>query len=149
MIGNDRALRMHAGQEPINVPEMVQAAGLLRELVVGNAPPDAISINNNNVYAKYVNLNRGGLILDGSWVTPAIKPEIQENLVVMPFPLIPGGAQTQQNVERDLTSLLYVGAKSIQDAERRPYVMELARRLSSKAAQKATESRTGGNLARA
>src|SRR3954470_19601762 len=40
--GNQRAMRMHAGLEPIDVPEMVHAATLLRDLVVGYTPADAI-----------------------------------------------------------------------------------------------------------
>ena len=135
-IGNPRAMRMHAGAEPIDVPEMVQAAERLHDLVVGYAPLDAISISNDNVYAKYVNTNRGALILDGSWVTPVIKPEVQEHMVVLSFPLIPGGAQTEKNVERDLTSLWYASAAAMADADRRPYVQELIRRLSSRAAEK-------------
>jgi ABC-type glycerol-3-phosphate transport system substrate-binding protein len=135
-VGNERALRMHAGLEPINVPEMVKAAGLLAELVVGNIPADAISIQNDSVYAKYVNTNRGGLIMDGSWVTPSIKPAVQENLVVLEFPLVPGGAQKQRNVERDLTGLWYVADKSLRDDAKRPYVLQLVRRLSSRAAAK-------------
>ena len=47
MIGNPRALRMHSGQEPINVPEMVTAATMLHDLVVGHIAADAISINNS------------------------------------------------------------------------------------------------------
>jgi raffinose/stachyose/melibiose transport system substrate-binding protein len=135
-VGNDRALRMHAGKEPINVPEMVKAAELLKQLVVGNVPGDAIAIRNEAVYAKYVNTDRGALIMDGSWVTPTIKPEVQAHLVVLEFPLLPGGAQTQRNVERDLTGLFYVSAKSMRDNERRPYVLELVRRLTSRQAGK-------------
>jgi raffinose/stachyose/melibiose transport system substrate-binding protein len=135
-VGNERALRMHSGQEPINVPEMVVAATLLRELVVGNVPSDAISIQNDSVYAKYVNTNRGGLIMDGSWVTPTIKAAVQENLVVLEFPLIPGGAQKQRNVERDLTSLWYLSEKSVADDEKRPYILQLIRHLSSRNAAK-------------
>jgi raffinose/stachyose/melibiose transport system substrate-binding protein len=135
-LGNERALRMHSGQEPINVPEMVAAMQNLRELVVGNIPADAISIQNDSVYAKYVNTNRGALILDGSWVTPTIKPAVQENLVVLDFPLIPGGAQKQRNVERDLTSLWYVSAKSMRDDEKRPYVLQLIRHLASRQSAK-------------
>ena len=132
MVGNPRALRMHSGQEPIAVPEMVAAAGLLRELVVGHTASDAISINNDAVYAKYVNAGRGGLIIDGSWITPNIKPEVQANLVLLRFPSVPGGAQTEGNIERDLTGLWYAGAKPMRDEERRPYIQELLRRLSSR-----------------
>ena len=131
-LGNERALRMHSGREPIDVPEMVQAMARLRELVVGYTPADAISITNDSVYAKYVNTNRGGLIIDGSWVTPSIKQSVQDNLVVLDFPLIPGGAQTQRNVERDLTSLWYASAQSVDDTARRPYVLELIRFLGSR-----------------
>ena len=136
MVGNPRALRMHSGQEPIDVPEMVTAATMLHDLVVGHIPADAISINNDAVYAKYVNSGRGALAMDGSWVTPTIKKEVLDNIVVLPFPLLPGGAQTDKNVERDLTSLWYVGAKPMRDAARWPYVQELVRRLSSRAAEK-------------
>lgn len=136
MVGNPRALRMHSGQEPINVPEMVAAATMLRDLVVGHIPADAISINNDAVYAKYVNTGRGALMIDGSWVTPTIKPEVLENIDVLAFPLLPGGAQTERNVERDLTSLWYAGAKPMADALKRPYLQELIRRLSSRGAEK-------------
>lgn len=136
LVGNARALRMHSGQEPINVPEMVTAATMLRDLVVGFTPADAISINNDGVYAKYVNSGRGALVIDGSWVTPTIKPEVLDSMEVLPFPLLPGGAQTERNVERDLTSLWYCGARSMRDESRRPYVQELVRRLSSRAAEK-------------
>lgn len=132
IVGNERAMRMHGSLEPINVPEMIHAATLLRELVVGNAPDDAIAIKNEAVYAKYVNANRGGLILDGSWITPQIKPEIQKDLVVMEFPLIPGGFQKERNVERDLSTLWYMSAKAMADNDKRPYVLELLRRLSSR-----------------
>jgi hypothetical protein len=57
-------------------------------------------------------------------------------MVVLSFPLIPGGTETQQSAERDLTSLWYVSAKAMADADRRPYVQELVRRLSSRAAEK-------------
>ncbi len=136
MVGNPRAMRMHAGLEPINVPEMVTAARHLRELVVGHIPADAISINNDAVYAKYVNAGRGALIMDGAWVTPTIKPEVQSSLAVLNFPLIPGGAQTEQNIERDLTSLWYCSAKSMRDDAKRPYIQELVKRLSSRTAEK-------------
>jgi ABC-type glycerol-3-phosphate transport system substrate-binding protein len=136
MVGNPRALRMHSGQESIKVPEMVTAATMLRDLVVGFIPSDAISINNDAVYAKYVNSSRGALIIDGSWVTPTIRPEVLDKIEVLSFPLLPGGVQTECNVERDLTSLWYCGAKSMRDDAKRPYVQELVRRLSSRAAEK-------------
>lgn len=135
-IGNDRALRMHAGLEAINVPEMVRAAELLRELVVGNVPEDAIAIKNDVVYAKYVNANRGALMIDGSWSTPQISTDVQKNLVALEFPLIPGGFQKERNVERDLTTLVYTSAKAIADSDKRPYVQELVRRLVSRESAK-------------
>ena len=136
MVGNPRALRMHSGQEPINVPEMVTAMTMLRDLVVDHTPADAITINNDAVYAKYVNTGRGALMIDGSWVTPTIKAEVLDSIEVLSFPLLPGGAQTERNVERDLTSLWYAGAKPMREDAKRPYIQELIRRLSSRAAEK-------------
>ncbi len=143
MVGNPRALRMHGGKEPIDVPEMVTAMEALHELVVGNVPDDSIAISNDNVYAKYVNRNRGALIMDGSWVTAAIKPEVQDNLVALSFPTIPGGAQAKPYAERDLTSLWYLSAAAMADEAKRPYLMELARRISSRDAEKYYAERTG------
>jgi hypothetical protein len=65
-VGNDRAMCMHSSQEPIAVPEMLAAMQKLHDLVVSNVPVDAISIQNDSVYAKYVNTNRGALMIDGS-----------------------------------------------------------------------------------
>lgn len=135
-LGNDRALRMHSGREPIVVPEMVEAATRLRQLVVGNVPEDAITLRNDAVYAKYVNANRGALVIDGSFAGPQIAPAMRDKFVVLDFPLIPGGAQTETNVERDLTTLWYAGARPFADAAKRPYIMELMRRLSSRGAAK-------------
>jgi raffinose/stachyose/melibiose transport system substrate-binding protein len=143
MVGNDRALRMHAGKEPINVPEMAQALEYVHQLVVGNVPDDAIAITNDNVYAKYVNRNRGGLIMDGSWVTAAIKPDVQKNLVVLSFPVIPGGVQSTPHAERDLTSLWYLSAASMADETKVPFLLELTRRLSSREADEFYVERTG------
>jgi ABC-type glycerol-3-phosphate transport system substrate-binding protein len=143
MVGNARALRMHSGKEPIDVPEMVLAMQHLRDLVVGYVPDDAIAISNDNVYAKYVNRNVGGLIIDGSWVTAAIKPEVQNNLAVLTFPVIPGGAQKEPSAERDLTSLWYLSAAAMADSAKKPYLMELARRLSSRDAERYYAETTG------
>ena len=77
-----------------------------------------------------MNSGRGALASDGSWVTPTISKEVLDTIVVLQFPLLPGGAQTEKNVERDLTSLWYLGAKPMRDEARRPYIQELARHLS-------------------
>ena len=136
LIGNERALRMHSGQEPINVPEMVEAARLVAELVVGKTPADAIAIDNNAAYAKYVNDNRGAMWVDGSFALGQLSDPIRNSLVPLDFPLIPGGVEKEFRTERDLTSLWYVNARSYQDDVKRPYIQELIRRLTSRDAAK-------------
>lgn len=130
--GNAQALQMHSGQAPIGTPEMVEAMRNLQTLVVGNVPEDAITLKNDDVYPKYVNPGVTAMVIDGSWATGRIDKAVQDKMTVLNFPLIPGGAQTETNVERDLTTLWYMGAKGYADDEKRPYLLELVRRLSSR-----------------
>jgi raffinose/stachyose/melibiose transport system substrate-binding protein len=131
LVGNDRALAMFRGEEPINVPEMVEAATLVQQLVVGKTPEDAIAIDNNTAYAKYVNADRGAMWVDGSFAIGQLSPELQAKVVPLDFPFVPNGAETEPRVERDLTSLWYVNARSYEDEGKRPYIQELIRRLTS------------------
>src|SRR5690606_4045051 len=111
LIGNERALRIHSGQEPFNTPEMIEAAELVASLVVGKTPEDAIAIDNNTAYAKYVNDNRGAMWVDGSFALAQLSEELLSTVVPLDFPLIPGGVETEFRVERDLTSMWYVSSR--------------------------------------
>lgn len=133
-LGNERAVNIHGGLEPANVPEMVEAAAFVQELLTGNLPEDAISTSNDQVYAKYINTQRAALMIDGSFRISMIDPAIEDNLVVIDFPIVPGGVQTEHSVERDLASLWYASAARYNDDERRPYIQELIRRLTSREA---------------
>jgi ABC-type glycerol-3-phosphate transport system substrate-binding protein len=132
LIGNERALRIHSGQEPFNTPEMIEAAELVASLVVGKTPEDAIAIDNNTAYAKYVNDNRGAMWVDGSFALAQLSEELLSTVVPLDFPLIPGGVETEFRVERDLTSMWYVSSRSYEDDVKRPYIQELIRRLTSR-----------------
>ena len=136
LIGNERALRMFSGAEPINVPEMLEAATLVQQLVAGKTAEDAIAIDNNTAYAKYVNDNRGAMWVDGSFAIGQLNEDLQGKVVALDFPLIPDGVETEFRVERDLTSLWYVNSRSYEDDVKRPYIQELIRRLTSLAAAK-------------
>jgi raffinose/stachyose/melibiose transport system substrate-binding protein len=133
-LGNEKAINIHGGLEPVNTPEMLQAATLVQKLLTGNIPADAISTSSDLVYAKYTNPQRAALLMDGSFRLQAIDPKIADNLVQLDFPLVPGGAQKEFSVERDLTALWYASAKQYDDEERRPYIQELIRRLTSREA---------------
>jgi ABC-type glycerol-3-phosphate transport system substrate-binding protein len=136
MFGNARALNIHAGKEPYNVPEAVKAAELIKELFIGNIPEDAIALDENAVLAKYINTSKAAFVIDGSWENPNITKETQEKMLVLEFPLVPGGAEKEKGIEKDLTNLWYVGAKSWADADKQPVIKELLKRLSSRDAGK-------------
>ncbi len=135
-LGNDRALRMHSGEEPINVPEMVEAARHVAQLVVGKTAEDAIAIDNPTAYAKYVNTERAAMWIDNSNSLGLLTEDMRAKMVPMDFPLIPGGQETDFRTERDLTSLWYVATNSYADDVKRPYIQELIRRLTSREAAK-------------
>ncbi len=136
MVGNARALNMHAGKEPYNVPEIVNAAKLLQTLVIGKMPPDASALDQQAVIAKYINTGKAAFVIDGSFEIPLLDKAVQEKMVVLEFPLVPGGSQTEKNVERDLTNLVYVNGKSWSDPDRQPVVKELIKRFTSRDAGK-------------
>ena len=96
MMGNQRALNMHAGKEPYNTPEAVKAAEMMKELFVGNIPEDAIALDENAVLAKYINPSKAAFVIDGSWENPNITKETQEKMQVLEFPLVPGGAEKEK-----------------------------------------------------
>ncbi|MCU6790934.1 extracellular solute-binding protein [Paenibacillus sp. WQ 127069] len=146
MLTNERALKMHSGQESMNVPEVVKALTLLKELVVGNIPEDAVALNTDAVISKYINTEKSALFESGSFSTPLIKPEIQAKMVAIDFPLIPDGAQKTKTIEKDLTNLYYVSAKSWADTDKRPYIQELLRRLTSREAGKSYAEKAGQNI---
>lgn len=136
VVGNERALRMHSAQEPINVPDMLKVAQLVQQLVVGKVPTDAIAIDNGTAYAKYVNDNRGAMWVDGSFALGQVSDAVRDKMVVLSFPTIPGGVEQEPRTERDLSTLWYVSAKAYAEETKRPYIQELIRRLSSRAAGK-------------
>jgi ABC-type glycerol-3-phosphate transport system substrate-binding protein len=136
MIGNQRARDMHAGLEEYNVPEVLEAAKLMEELFIGYLPEDAIALDAAAVNAKYINTGEAALMILGSWENANIAPEIQEKLIVLEFPLVPGGVETEKFVEKDLTNLWYASAKEYDDPVKQFYIQELIKRLSSREAGK-------------
>jgi ABC-type glycerol-3-phosphate transport system substrate-binding protein len=131
-LGNERAVRIHGGLEPINTPDMVRASTLVQQLLTGNIPSDGITLSSDLVYAKYTNPERAAFLIDGSFRLSAIDPKIAGDLQVLNFPLVPNGAQNEFRVERDLTSLWYASSKQYADDVRRPYIQEFIRRVTSR-----------------
>jgi ABC-type glycerol-3-phosphate transport system substrate-binding protein len=136
MVGNQLARDMHAGKAPYDTPEALKAAQLMQDLFVGNLPEDAIALDANAVMAKYINTDKAGFVINGSWETANITTTVQDNMVVLEFPLVPGGFETEKAVEKDLTNLWYASAKSWNDPDKQAMIQELIRRLSSRDAGK-------------
>jgi raffinose/stachyose/melibiose transport system substrate-binding protein len=132
MLTNDRMRDMILGKEPMNVPEMQTAAKMLHELLVGNVPEDAVAIANDVAVSKYLNSGKSAMFFDNSSALASIKPEIQDKLVSLKFPLMPGGAQKTQNFEKDLTQLFYMSSKAWNDKDKRPHLEELMKRFTSR-----------------
>jgi len=137
VLTKERALNMFAGNEPLNVPEAYDAAEKLKELVVGNIPKDANAIDHNAMVERYINTEEAALVIDLNARIESIAPEIREKMVPIEFPLIPGGAESEKSVEKDLTQLVYVNANSWDDPEKRPYIEELIKKLTNRDAGKA------------
>jgi raffinose/stachyose/melibiose transport system substrate-binding protein len=131
-LGNDRVRDMILGKESFNHPDTLKAAQMVKDLLIGNVPEDAIAIANDVAVSKYLNTGKAAFFIDNSSSLSGIKPEIQDKLVQMKFPLIPGGAQKTQNYEKDLTQLFYMGSKAWNDKDKRPFLEELLKRFASR-----------------
>ncbi|TBL71593.1 ABC transporter substrate-binding protein [Paenibacillus thalictri] len=132
VLGNDRMRDIILGKEPFNNPDTQKAAQMLQDLLVGNVPEDAIAIAGDVAVSKYLNTGKAAMFIDNSSSMSSIKPEVQDKLVQIKFPLIPGGAQKTQNYEKDLTQLFYLGSKGWSDKDKRPFLEELVKRFASR-----------------
>lgn len=130
VVGNQKALAIHSGQEPYNTAEMRKAASLMKELIIGFTAPDANALDNEAVFAKYVNSGQAAFFIDGSWMVGRIVPDVAKNMVPLAFPLVPGGMEDSTRVEKDLTNLYYTSKASWDDPVKQPLIKELLKELS-------------------
>jgi ABC-type glycerol-3-phosphate transport system substrate-binding protein len=134
--GNDGALALFRGERSFTDPAVVQALDEYLSISSGFGPDDAAALDNNAAIAKYFNTGRSAMLLTNSGYLPAIDKEAAKDMTVIPFPTMPGGAQTDPHIEKDLTTLMYASAASMKDETKGPVVRDFLKFVTSPGAQK-------------
>ncbi|MFC4243182.1 ABC transporter substrate-binding protein [Gryllotalpicola reticulitermitis] len=147
-LGNAKALQLFEGKGgSFTAPDVKKALSDYLELSAGNGPSDAAALDDNGVIAKYINTGKAAMLVDNSGYLPSIDATTAKNMVVLPFPTIPGGAETSPHMEKDLTTLMYASSASLKDPTKGPIVQKLLKALTSPASQ--TQIANNGVLAAA
>jgi raffinose/stachyose/melibiose transport system substrate-binding protein len=134
--GNDGALALFRGERSFTDPEVVRVLDEYLSISSGFGPDDAAALDNNAAIAKYFNTGRSAMLLTNSSYLPAVDKDVAKDMTVIPFPTIPGGAQTEPHIEKDLTTLMYASAASMEDETKGPVVRDFLKFVTSPAAQK-------------
>jgi raffinose/stachyose/melibiose transport system substrate-binding protein len=135
-LGNQKALELYQGKAgSFSAPAVKKALADYLEVSSGYGPSDSAALDDNGVIAKYVNTGKAAMILTNSGYLPSIDANTAKNMVVLPFPTIPGGAQTAPHMEKDLTTLMYASAASLKDPTKGPIVKKLLKALTGPKAE--------------
>jgi len=136
-LGNERVLDLFSGNAKWNEPDVIESLRLAQQLVAGNAPEDAASLDDSGIFSKYISTGKAGMTLYG--IAPFLRnisPDAIEKFVAVPFPLVPGGVQTVQSVEKDVNQLFYISSNAWADPGKKEAATKLVKKLTSPEAAK-------------
>jgi raffinose/stachyose/melibiose transport system substrate-binding protein len=136
-LGNDQALTLFKGKVSFSSPQLKKAISDYLSISTGFGPSDAASLDDNAAIAKYFNTGKSAMLFDNSGYLPSVDKTVAKDMTVLPFPTIPGGAQTSPHVEKDLTTLMYASASSLSDPKKGPLVKKFLTAVTSLSAQNA------------
>jgi ABC-type glycerol-3-phosphate transport system substrate-binding protein len=121
-LGNTAALNLFEGKGSFTSPQVEKALGDYLSISAGYGPSDASSLDDNSAIAKYYNTGKSAMVLTNSAYTPTISGSAEQTSEVLPFPVIPGGAETTPYMEKDLTTLMYASTTALADPTKGPLV---------------------------
>jgi ABC-type glycerol-3-phosphate transport system substrate-binding protein len=121
-LGNQAALNLFEGKDSFTSPQAEKALADYMSVSAGYGPPDASSLDDNEAIAKYYNTGRSAMILTNSAYAPTVAGSAARTSEVIPFPLIPGGAETTPHMEKDLTTLMYASTAALSNPAIGPLV---------------------------
>lgn len=144
-VGNEKGMKLLQGEESFQQEDVIRALGYFMEVSTGYAPEDAAVLDYSQAITKYLNTGKTAMILGNALqIDVNLTEDIMENLVALDFPLTPVSVIDKPSTEQDLTQLVYIGAKGYDDPDKKPYLQELMKRLTSKeTAKKYVEDERG------
>jgi raffinose/stachyose/melibiose transport system substrate-binding protein len=135
-LGNAKALALFQGKGSFTSAAVEKALGDYVSISNNDGPSDAAALDDNSAIAKYFNTGQSAMLIDNSGYLPAIDKSVASDMEVIPFPTIPGGAETTPHIEKDLTTLMYASKAGLADKAKGPAIRNFLAFMTSPNAQK-------------
>lgn len=117
--GEKGTLNAFAGKAPFNSPEAIMAAEHLHTLVAGNAAPDAMTLDDSQIIAKYLNTEKAAFFINGTYTLNSISKEVRQKMVALKWPDMPGAMYNGLMQDKDLVSVWYCSATAWKDPDKK------------------------------
>ena len=121
-LGNQAALNLFEGKGSFTSPQVEKALSDYSSISAGYDAPDAAALDDNAAIAKYYNTGKSAMILTNNVYLTTISASAAKTSEVIPFPVIPGGAETTPAMEKDLTTLMYASTAALANPTTGPLV---------------------------
>jgi raffinose/stachyose/melibiose transport system substrate-binding protein len=121
-LGNQAALNLFEGKGSFTSPQVEKALSDYSSISAGYDAPDAAALDDNAAIAKYYNTGKSAMILTNNVYLTTISASAAKTSEVIPFPVIPGGAETSPHMEKDLTTLMYASTAALANPTTGPLV---------------------------
>lgn len=128
-------------------PNWEKAYAAIKELHdLGAFPKDAATIDlsmSGNYYSEAL----AAMTIEGSWAVGGWSEDTRNNSTVLPFPTVPGGAGSGNDIVGGFGSGFYISKASYDDSAKKDTVVELLKHLTSPASIQKIASANGGTPA--
>nr|WP_227011446.1 extracellular solute-binding protein [Paenibacillus lutimineralis] len=128
-------------------PNWEKAYSAMKELYdLGAFPKDAATID-LSMSGNYFSEGLAAMTIEGSWAIGGWSEETRNNATVIPFPQVPGGAGSGNNVVGGFGSGFYISKAAYDNAAKKDSVVALMKHLTSPASIQKIASANGGTPA--
>ncbi|SMF86175.1 carbohydrate ABC transporter substrate-binding protein, CUT1 family [Paenibacillus uliginis N3/975] len=128
-------------------PNWEKAYSGMKELYdLGAFPKDAATID-LGMAGNYYSEGLAAMVLEGSWAIGGWSDAVKDNSTVIPFPAIPGGAGSGNDIVGGFGTGFYVSKAAYDNADKKEMTVELLKHLTSPASIQKIAAANGGTPA--
>lgn len=128
-------------------PNWEKAYSAMKELYdLGAFPKDAATID-LSMAGNYYSEGLAAMILEGSWAVGGWSDDTKNNSTVVPFPTVPGGAGSGNDLIGGFGSGFYISKATYENADKKEMTIELLKHLTSPESIQKVATANGGTPA--
>ncbi|NIK77162.1 raffinose/stachyose/melibiose transport system substrate-binding protein [Paenibacillus castaneae] len=120
--------------------------GLKKLYELGAFPKDAATID-LGMAQNYYYEGLAAMLIEGSWAIGGMSPEVKDNSTVIPYPVVPGGKGSGNDIVGGFGSGFYLAQKTFDDAKKKDTAIALLKHLTSKTSIQTIAQSNGGSPA--